>query len=137
MVRNGTLVDRSDNYKDEPKDYVELGEPIEVRYIRYQNIHVPPPALSISAIRVFGKGSIPAAVTNFKAERGKDRREAHLSWNPVNDAQGYNVRWGIAPEKLYSSWLVYDDTELEIRSLNIDQEYFFSIEAFNENGIGK
>lgn len=133
-----TLVDRSDSYEDVPNDYVELGSPTEARYIRYNNIHVPTPFLSLSALRVFGigKGAKPATVENFKAIRGKDRRKARLSWSPVEGAQGYNVRWGIAPDKLYSSWLVYKNTELEIRSLNTDQEYFFSIEAFNENGVG-
>lgn len=133
-----TLIDRSDSYEDVPNDYVELARPKEARYIRYNNIHVPTPSLSLSALRVFGKGrgAKPAAVRNFKAERGKDRREAHLSWSSVENVQGYNIRWGIALDKLYSSWLVYGDTELDIRSLNTDQEYFYSIEAFNENGIG-
>jgi len=134
-----TLVDRSDNFEDVPNDYVELGEPVEVRYVRYNNIHVPTPALSLSALRVFGigKGSKPAAVKHFKVKRGEDKRKAHLSWSPVDNAQGYNIWWGIAPDKMYSSWLVYGDMELEIRSLNTDQDYNFSIEAFNENGIGE
>lgn len=132
-----TLIDRSDNYEDVPNDYVELGESTEARYIRYNNIHVPTPSLSLSALRVFGKGkgTKPAGVRKFKAERGKDRREAHLSWSSVENAQGYNIRWGIAPDKLYSSWMVYGDMKLELRSLNTDQEYFYSIEAFNENGM--
>ena len=45
------------------------------------------------------------------------------------------MRWGIAPDKLYSSWLVYDQCELELKGLNIDQPYFFTVEAFNESGI--
>jgi len=132
-----TLVDRSDSYFDVPNDYVQLGKPQKARYIRYQNIHVPTPYLSISDLRIFGigEGEKPDPVQNFEAVRGEDRREAHLSWSPVAGAQGYNIRWGIAPDKLYSSWLVYDDTSLQIRSLNIDQEYYFTIEAFNENGI--
>lgn len=133
-----TLVDRSGSYQDVPNDYVQLGKRLKARYIRYENIHVPMPHLSISDLRIFGlgHGEKPGAVQNFEAVRGEDRREAHLSWSPVEGAQGYNIRWGIALDKLYSSWLVYDDTTLEIRSLNTDQEYFFSIEAFNENGVG-
>ena len=133
------LVDRSGSYRDVPNDYVELGQPTEARYIRYENIHVPMPALSISDLRIFGigQGTLPKAVQNFEANRGADRREAHLSWSAVDGAQGYNIRWGIAPDKLYSSWLVYGETALEIRSLNTDQDYHFSIEAFNENGVGE
>ena len=132
------LVDQSENYKDVPNDYVELGTPVQVRFVRFNNIHVPTPSLSISAIRIFGKGEgrKPSVVKNFNVERGKDRREVHLTWSPVEGAQGYNISWGISPNKLYSSWLVYKDTELDIRSLNVKQEYYYSIEAFNENGIG-
>src|SRR5690606_9174976 len=50
-------------------------------------------------------------------------------------AQGYNILWGIAPDKLYSSWMVYGHDELLLKSLNRDQTYYFAIEAFYDNGI--
>ena len=31
--------------------------------------------------------------------------------------------------------MVYDGDSLEMRNLNTDQSYYFSIEAFNENGV--
>ena len=71
----------------------------------------------------------------FTATREADRRDATLRWEPVEGAQGYNIRWGISKDKLYNSWLVYGVDSLVIRSLAVDQEYHFSIEAFNENGI--
>lgn len=134
-----TLVDRSRSFRDTPNDYVEVDEPRRARYIRYENIEVPTPHLAISDIRVFGKGEgkKPATVSGFKVERQKDRRDVQLSWRAVDGAQGYNIRWGIAPDKLYSSWLVYDVTELYLRSLTVDQEYYFTVEAFNENGVGE
>lgn len=49
--------------------------------------------------------------------------------------RGYNVLWGIAPDKLYSSWMVYGNNELLMKSLTIDQDYYFCVEAFNENGV--
>lgn len=133
------LVDRSRSFRDTPNDYVEVDEPRRARYIRYENIEVPTPHLAISDIRVFGKGEgkKPVAVSGFKVERQKDRRDVQLSWRAVDGAQGYNIRWGIAPDKLYSSWLVYDVTELYLRSLTVDQEYYFTVEAFNENGVGE
>lgn len=132
-----TLVDRKNSYKDVPNDYVELAIPQRVRYIRYNNIHVPTPNLAISGLRVFGlgEGKLPNTVNNFKVERKIDRRDALLTWDKVKGAQGYNVKWGIAPDKLYNSWLVYDDNQLDLRSLNVDQNYYFTIETFNENGI--
>jgi hypothetical protein len=134
-----TLVDRSENYKDVPNDYVELGIPETVRYVRYKNIHVPTPNLSISDIRVFGIGSgkKPAEVKNFTVKRAKDSRDAFVKWDKQPGAQGYNILWGIAPDKLYSSWMVYDASSLEMKNLNAGQVYYFSIEAFNENGISK
>ena len=133
------LVDRKNSFKDVPNDYVELDTPETVRYVRYKNIHAPTTHLSISGLRVFGKGSgsPPAAIKNFKPKRHEDRRDITLTWDKVNDAQGYNIRWGIAPDKLYSSWLIYEANDHLIKSLGKEQTYYFAIESFNENGISK
>lgn len=133
------LVDRKNSFKDVPNDYVELGTPARVRYIRYKNIHVPTPNLAISGLRVFGigEGKKPEMVGNFRVNRHKDRRDAMISWSPQKKSQGYNVLWGIAPDKLYNSWMVYGENQLELKSLSTDQVYYFSVEAFNENGISK
>ncbi|MGL5772436.1 MAG: family 43 glycosylhydrolase [Bacteroidales bacterium] len=131
------LVDRTNSYKDTPNDYVELDKPSRVRYIRYQNIEVPTPNLAISDIRVFGigEGKKPESVKRFSVERNQDRRDAMITWAKQTNAQGYNIKWGIAPDKLYNSWLVYDTDSLLLKSLSIDQSYYFTIEAFNENGV--
>ncbi len=134
-----TLVDRKDSYRDVPNDYVELGSHRTVRYVRYKNIHVPTPNLAISGLRVFGlgQGKAPTMVKNLAVNRYKDRRDAMITWDQQKDCQGYNVLWGIAPDKLYSSWLVYDKNHLELKSLTIDQGYYFAVEAFNENGVSE
>src|SRR5699024_7080725 len=77
------LVDRSDSYEDTPNDYVELSVPRTARYIRYKNIHVPTPYLSISDIRVFGKGQgqIPKQVKRVRVERYDDGLGAKVSWD--------------------------------------------------------
>jgi len=131
------LVDRSNNYKDVPNDYVELAIPQKVRYVRYKNIHVPTPYLSISDIRVFGNGfgKAPKPVKELRVVRNDKRRGAKINWDAQANSQGYNVLWGIAPDKLYSSWLIYGKNELELKSLNTDQTYYFVVEAFNENGV--
>lgn len=132
-----TIVDRKQSFKDVPNAYVELAIPQTCRYIRYSNIHVPGPNLAISGIRVFGQGQgkVPAAVKGFTVNRQPDRRDAMLTWAARPNCQGYNVLWGIAPGKLYNSWMVYDKNSLLLRSLSTDQAYYFSVEAFNENGI--
>jgi len=134
-----TLVDKSKNFQDVPNDYVELGEPQSVRYVRYHHIYVPTPHLSISGLRVFGKGAgeLPKSVENFKPQRQHDRRDIVLTWDATKDAQGFNIKWGIARNKLYSSWLVYDKNEHHMKSLGRDQTYYFAVEAFNENGISE
>lgn len=133
------IEDRRKSDLDAPNAYIQLAKPVEARYIRYANVNVSAPYLAISDIRVFGKGrgEKPAAVQGLTAERIDMGRSARLSWNKVEGAQGYNVRWGIAPDKMYSSWLLYDDAELELRCLVAGQEYYVQVEAFNENGISQ
>ena len=134
-----TIIDKSNSMKDTPNDYVELESPVLSRYVRYKNIYVPTPYLAMSEIRIFGKGQgkAPVAVPNFKLNRYDDRRDVMISWDKVPGAQGYNIIWGIAPDKLYSSWMVYGNNELLLKALNTEQDYYFTIEAFNENGISK
>lgn len=134
-----TLVNRSSNQKDVPNDYVALETPKKARFIRYKNIHVPTPYLSISDIRVFGTGygKAPKMVKGLSVIRNDKRRGAEITWKSVKNAQGYHVIWGIAPNKLYSSWLVYGQDSLELKSLNTDTTYYFAVEAFNENGVGE
>lgn len=132
-----TIVDRSKSFRDTPNDYVELDTPRRLRYVRYKNIHVPTPHLSISAIRIFGlgEGKKPAKVKSFMPSRHDDRRDITIKWEPVKGAQGYNILWGIAPDKLYSSWMVYGNEGSHLmKCLSSDQKYYFAIEAFNENG---
>lgn len=133
------IEDRSRSDKDAPNAYIQLEEPKAARYVRYRNVSVSSPYLAISDIRVFGKGrgEAPAQVQGLAAERYDNGKSADLRWNAVDGAQGYNVRWGIAPDKLYSSWLLYDDNDLTLRCLVKGQEYYIQVEAFNANGISQ
>ena len=134
------IVDRSRSFKDVPNDYVQVDRPTRARFVRYRNIEVPTPHLAISDLRIFGlgEGKKPAAVKGLKVDRQQsDRRDALLTWEAGKNCQGYNIRWGIAPDKLYNSWLVYGKNELLLKSLTTDQSYYFTIEAFNENGISE
>jgi hypothetical protein len=133
------VVDRSNSWKDSPNAYIALSRPVEGKFVRYKNVEAPGPNLAMSEIRVFGLGfgEKPEQVKRFEVNRETGRRNASFSWNPVKEAQGYNIRWGIAPDKLYLSWLIYDDTELLMRNLDKNTTYYFTIEAFNENGISE
>jgi hypothetical protein len=134
-----TVVDRSKTDIDAPNAYLVLDEPVKAKYVRYNNIKVPGNNFAMSEVRVFGLGigEAPNKVSNFKINREKDRRDISFSWDKVEGAQGYNIRWGIAPDKLYQSWQVYDTNSHFMRCLDRDTPYYFTIEAFNENGISE
>ena len=129
------LVDYRNSFRDAPHNYIELDQPIEARYIRYRHHYVPGKNLAMGDIRVFGlgRGKKPATVKGFTVVREADERNARISWKAVKGAQGYNVLWGVALDKLYSSWMVYGDNSLDLRALTVGQKYYFAIEAFNEN----
>ena len=133
------LVDYRNSFRDAPHNYIELDQPIEARYIRYRHHYVPGKNLAMGNIRVFGlgRGKKPATVKGFTVVREADERNVRISWKAVKGAQGYNVLWGVAPDKLYSSWMVYGDNSLDLRALTVGQIYYFAIEAFNENGISQ
>ena len=133
------LVDYRNSFRDAPHNYIELDQPIEARYIRYRHHYVPGKNLALGNIRVFGlgRGKKPATVKGFTVVREADERNVRISWKAVKGAQGYNVLWGVAPDKLYSSWMVYGDNSLDLRALTVGQKYYFAIEAFNENGISQ
>ena len=133
------LVDYRNSFRDAPHNYIELDQPIEARYIRYRHHYVPGKNLAMGNIRVFGlgRGKKPATVKGFTVVREADERNVRISWKAVKGAQGYNVLWGVAPDKLYISWMVYGDNSLDLRALTVGQKYYFAIEAFNENGISQ
>ena len=133
------LVDYRNSFRDAPHNYIELDQPIEARYIRYRHHYVPGKNLAMGDIRVFGlgRGKKPATVKGFTVVREADERNARISWKAVKGAQGYNVLWGVALDKLYSSWMVYGYNSLDLRALTVGQKYYFAIESFNENGISQ
>ena len=132
------IVDKSENRTDVPHDYVELAEPVEARFVRLENVHVPTGKFALSGLRVFGRGrgAKPEPVEGFVALRGEsDRRNAWLKWRVSPDATGYVIYSGVAPDKLYTSVMVYGASEYYFRAMTKDRAYYFQIEAFNENGV--
>ena len=60
-----------------------------------------------------------------------------VRWRRVPGAMGYNVRWGIRPDRLNLSYQVFADrgTSLDVRALNAGVGYHVAVEAFNESGV--
>ena len=131
------LADYSRNTRDMPHAYLELAEVASVRHMRYRHVYCSNTYLAISEFRVFGKGkgNPPVAPGNFSAVRQEDRRNTLLQWEPSPGAQGYVVYWGLAPDRLNLSAMVYEDNRYELRALNTDNAYYYRVEAFSENGI--
>ena len=132
------LVDKSNNHTDVPHDYIELGHPVGTRYIKMENVHMPSGKFAISGLRVFGNGNgeKPAEPKDFIVLRTeKDKRSAWIKWRTVDNAYGYNIYFGTAPDKLYNSVLVYGSNDYWFKVMDREKPYYFSIEAINENGI--
>jgi hypothetical protein len=100
---------------------------------------VAAPNLAVSDFRVFGLGSgkIPKTPAQLVVKRDQDERNAFITWAKVPGVVGYNILWGIAPNKLYQTYQIWhnEPNALELRALTVGQPYYFAIEAFNENGV--
>ena len=133
-----SLADRSGNRKDVPHDYVELPAAVQARYVRLTNVHFPGGGpFSVRDLRVFGsgEGKPPAAAPRFEVHRdSSDARNAVIRWNMPPDADGYIVRYGIAPGKLYQNFEVRGQKEIAIHGLNTEPTYYFTVDAFNDSG---
>jgi xylan 1,4-beta-xylosidase len=94
-------------------------------------MHVASPHLAISEFRVFGNGfgKVPATPKNFTAVRQKDTRNADLKWEKIPGVIGYNVLWGIAPDKLYQTYQFWNDdpNTFELRALNVGVPYYLRL----------
>jgi xylan 1,4-beta-xylosidase len=129
--------------RDRPNAYFQLPSPVRARYLRYVHGHVGAAHLAISDLRVFGEagGPAPRAPARVTAARSDDPRMMTVEWRPVPGAVGYNVLWGIRPDRLNLCYQVFADAadhggnRLEIRALNAGVDYHVAVEAFDENGV--
>ncbi|MGQ8334956.1 family 43 glycosylhydrolase [Sunxiuqinia sp. A32] len=135
-----TIIDKSAANSDYSHDYTALNTIENCRYIRIRNLEMPTGNFALCGLRVFGvgNGNKPEIVEKLAIERdAENRRSVKLSWSKSKDALGYHINYGVSPEKLYQNYQIYSDTSVIINSLNVNKSYFFSIQAFNENGISK
>lgn len=139
-----TIARTGGQQRDRPNAYIELKKPVDARFVRYVHGHVGGAHLAIADLRVFGKssGAPPAPPQEIAVVRDKDARNATVTWRPVKGAVGYNVLWGVRPDRLTLTYQVFaDDAEREgvasqaLRSLNVGVDYYVAVEAFNETGV--
>ena len=127
---------REDVARECSNGYYEYADGIRARYVRVTGGELPyGQTLRVSGLRVFGNGEGDRpAQADAKAVR-VDALDGKVSWQHIENAQGCNVRYGIAPDKLYQSWLVYDADEVTLSTLMAGQDYYVCVDSFNENGI--
>jgi len=130
--------------RDRPNAYFELPRPTAARFVRYVHGHIGGAHLAIADLRVFGSagGAAPAAPELVEATRAADTRDATIRWRRIAGAVGYNVRWGIRPDRLALTYQVFADrvangpaAVLPLRALTRGQGYYVAVEAFDENGV--
>jgi xylan 1,4-beta-xylosidase len=129
------LVDKSQNQLDVPHDYIELSQAVQARYIRLTNIYTPGNGnFAVRDLRVFGNSEQAeiSTVINFTVERDEtDGRDAIIRWSPVENADGYVILYGVASDKLYNNYMVYNADSVAMHSLNHGVDYFFDVNAFD------
>lgn len=132
--------------RDRPNAYFELPAPVQARFVRYVHGHVGAANLAVAEIRVFGNavGPAPARPQALAATRHADERDATVRWAKVPGAIGYNIRFGIRPDRLTLTHQLWADElgpgavlSKELRSLNTGVPYWVAVEAFNESGVSK
>ena len=139
-IKWNVFVDKSANKKDVPHDYIELEKPVQARFIKLENIHMPTGKFAISGLRVFGNGNgaKPEAVKGFIVLRTeKDKRSAFIKWKPVDNAFAYNIYYGTNPDKLYTSIMIHANNEYWMKAMDSQKTYYYCIEAINENGVSE
>lgn len=133
-----TIHDNRADDTDYTHVFVMLDTASQLRYLRLSHMETAMNGVAaISGLRVFGKGNgdAPAQVEKLFFTRSKDSLNLHLRWTESEGAEGYNVRYGIAPDKLYNSWQVIGKTELDLSMINAGIQYWVAVDSYNENGV--
>lgn len=143
-----TLANRMSSERDSPNAYVQAERPTRARFIRYVHGETPGAHLAIADLRVFGNatGPAPLAPASVTVTRGADQRNATVRFTPVADPAGgrvlgYNVRWGVRPDRLHLTYQIWADElaarggQVEIGALNVGVDYSFAVEAFADTGV--
>ena len=131
------LADMQNADTDRSHPYHVLDSEMMLRYIRVTFTETPYGCpVSISGLHVFGlgDGEKPARVDTGSSIM-EDSMTCRLNWGKASGAIGYNVRFGVAPDKLYNSYQVYGKETAYLTTLNEGQDYWYAIDSFNENGI--
>lgn len=135
------LIDKSQNKKAIPHDYIELPTPVEAKYIKIENLHMAKGGkFALLDLRVFGFGNstAPKQIIDLKINRDlQDERYASLTWSKVDDADGYLVRFGYAPDFLNQCVQVKgkENASLLLHILTKGIKYYYRVDTYSDSGI--
>ena len=132
------LLDTQDENSDRAHYLWTTEKPVELRFVRISRFVIPFGGVpAISGLRIFGTSNspAPAGVKTINASRSDDGINILLSWDAIADADGYQVRYGIAPDKMYNSWQVIGQNELDLSTINKNQCYYIAVDSYNAGGV--
>jgi hypothetical protein len=134
--------DRSNAKSLRQHEYVEFAKRVGARFVRVTNRGDSPAGsrFAINGLRVFGEGggAAPEAVDMsrvFAERRAGNNRAAALAWPKAKGAQGYIVRYGIAPDKLYTHYQVMGSESVVVNTLIRGVDYYATVDSYNESGV--
>ncbi|MBN2200800.1 discoidin domain-containing protein, partial [bacterium] len=129
------ILDKSATTEDASDDYTELASPANVRYVRLTNVHMPGGEFfAVRDLRLFGtpEGTVFTPATGIAVQRdAADGRDAVIRWTAVPEADGYLVRYGLAADRLFNQYMVFNADSVAIHSLNHGVDYVFEVTAFD------
>ena len=124
-----------------PHDYIALSEPQPLRFLKIENLSVPGGGtFALRDLRVFGpgEGEAPRAVSNLTVVRhADDDRNATLTWTPSPGVDGYLIRFGTAPDRLFQTIQLQGGARasLTTHALTRGVGYVWRVDAFNAGGL--
>jgi len=131
-----TVYDSRDTGSSRSHVFIELDEPTAYRYVRVTGYAQPYGGrFAVSGLRVFGLGGGEKPAPVLPTARRTGPLNAQITWTAVPGVQGYNLRYGLAADKLYASWQLDARTSHDLGALNAGQDYWIAVDSFNENGI--
>lgn len=134
-----SVIDKTKNLRDAVHELNVLEKPIKARYLRITNTLDLPGKFSLYGLRVFGNGNgkLPKKITGLKVKRNtNDPRRYSLFWDKQEAADGYIIHTGTEKDRLLNEIMVHSN-QYEGGFFNRDSKNYFSIDAFNENGLTK
>jgi len=130
------IEDKQDADSDLSHDLIVKENGFRARYVKCTVKELPyNQSACISGLRIFGigNGELPDKAIGVTLERLSEL-DLLAKWENM-DSIGYNVLWGFAPDKLYHSYMVFSNNEVNIGALIKGHSVYVRVDTFNEKGI--